>query len=293
VLRWIERLLVTAGASMLIWCAIVVADASLSQWTARRSLETAAQIQGRNRPRWRDEAAGGLTAPIVRTGSAIATLSIPRLRMSAVVLHGSDEFTLRHGPGHLEHRALPGESGNMVIAGHRDTFFRALRRVRVGDDVFVDAPQGSFHYRVDSTRVVDRHTVSALEPTNEDALTLITCYPFWALGPAPDRFVVRATRVPDVAVVGFVVPPTLPEPVTPPPAPQSAADDPVSRHSVSDEELVRRTIERFRRTYTEQPIRDACNIAITGHQAVAVCQARTFTLEHAPGEWAIKSIERH
>ena len=88
--------------------------------------------------------------PMVRKGSAIAALSIPRVHLSSVVLHGSDSQTLRRGPGHLENTALPGESGNVVIAGHRDSFFRPLRNIELGDDIFLDMPGGRFHYHVTS-----------------------------------------------------------------------------------------------------------------------------------------------
>jgi LPXTG-site transpeptidase (sortase) family protein len=93
---------------------------------------------------------------------------------------------------------VPGEGGNAVFAGHRDSFFRPLRHVRVGDDVFVDTSDGRFHYRVASTHVVGPRDLSVVAPTDEEVLTLITCYPFWLIGNAPDRFVVRATRVVEV-----------------------------------------------------------------------------------------------
>jgi sortase A len=83
----------------------------------------------------------------------------------------------------------------VVIAGHRDTFFRPLRHVKAGDEIVVDTPQARFQYRVTSLHIVHPQDVSVLEPTGDPVLTLITCYPFWVLGPAPDRFVVRAIRV--------------------------------------------------------------------------------------------------
>ena len=194
-LRWAERLFVTAGAALLIWCAVLVSDAVMAQRSARSSLEAAAVAERPVLP----PALAPATAvpsrdPAVSRGSAIAALSIPRVHLSAVVLHGSDSQTLRRGPGHLEHTALPGDSGNMVIAGHRDSFFWPLRHVERGDDIFVDTRKGRFHYRVTSLRVVNPHDLSVLEPTDAATLTLITCYPFWVLGNAPDRYVVRATR---------------------------------------------------------------------------------------------------
>lgn len=207
--RWAARLCVIAGAALLTWSAVVVIDGRMSQRAARQSLETASVVS-RADPRApasapalapaADEAIDTpRPAPAVYTGSAIGALSIPRVHLSAVVLQGSDARTLRHGPGHLEHTALPGETGNVVIAGHRDSFFRPLRNIQVGDDIFVDTPEGRFHYEVSSLRVVNAHEVSVIEQTVAATLTLITCYPFWVLGHAPDRFVVRAMRVVELA----------------------------------------------------------------------------------------------
>ena len=94
---------------------------------------------------------------------------------------------------------MPGETGNAGIAGHRDTFFRPLRNVRLGDEIFVDTPQGRVEHRVTSLRVVHPRDLSVLDPTDDEVLTLITCYPFTLLGSAPDRFIVRAARVAAVA----------------------------------------------------------------------------------------------
>jgi LPXTG-site transpeptidase (sortase) family protein len=129
------------------------------------------------------------------TGTPLAELSIPRVGLSAVVLHGTDEHTLRLGLGHVENTPLPGESGNVAIAGHRDSFFRPLRNVHVGDDILLETPEERVHYRVSSLRVVNSYEVSVIGPTRDATLTLVTCYPFWFIGQAPDRFVVRATRV--------------------------------------------------------------------------------------------------
>lgn len=192
--RW---LLIGAGAAMLVWCVLVILEARAAQLAARQSLELAS-LAGMVAPvRSAIGTSGGIAPPHmpVLDGAAVAALSIPRVRLSAVVLHGSDARTLRRGPGHLVNTALPGQPGNTVIAGHRDTFFRPLRYVEVGDDIFVESFGGRFHYRVTSLRVVNARDLSVLDPTDETMLTLITCYPFWVLGDAPDRFIVRAMRV--------------------------------------------------------------------------------------------------
>src|SRR5262249_27514337 len=94
------------------------------------------------------------------------------------------------GVGHLAGSAFPGEPGNAVLAAHRDTYFRALRGVRAGDAVVVTTPDGVFHFRVDSTRVVAPERTDLISETQEARLTLVTCYPFEWIGPAPNRFVV-------------------------------------------------------------------------------------------------------
>ena len=175
-----------AGAWALIWCATVIVNARLAQSLARDSFATAASAV----------AAPGAAVP-PNSGTALADLSIPRLNLSAIVFHGSDRHTLSIGVGHVEDTAFPGEPGNVAIAGHRDTFFRPLRNVQVGDDVFLATPRDRLHYRVSSLSVVGANEISVLLPTENPTLTLITCYPFWVLGRAPDRFVVRATRVAD------------------------------------------------------------------------------------------------
>jgi sortase A len=192
-LRWIPRILLVAGSLAIAWCVAVVGETALVQ--AAVSVRPAVPPPPAALPTPLSEASRPLASPLLAVGTAIARLSIPRLAMSAVVLHGSDEATLLRGPGHIPGTAVPGNAGNAAIAGHRDTFFRALRDIAVGDDVYVDTGDGRVHYRVTATRVVGPREVSVLAPTADTTLTLITCYPFWVLGPAPDRFIVRAARV--------------------------------------------------------------------------------------------------
>jgi sortase A len=112
-----------------------------------------------------------------------------------VVFEGTTDDTLARGVGHLRGSAGPGERGNLVLAGHRDTFFRALRNIREGDEVDIKGPQGEFEYQVESTTIVNPDQTEVLEPGNGDTLTLITCYPFRYIGNAPQRFIVRASKV--------------------------------------------------------------------------------------------------
>lgn len=188
-LKWIAYLLVIAGGAALGWCAAVMADAYLAQRLARERLEPMfpATIASPAPP----------TRRVVKTGTPLAELSIPRIGLSAAVLQGSDDQTLRVGLGHIETTPLPGESGNVAIAGHRDSFFRPLRNVQVGDDILLETPTARVHYRVSSFRVVDPSETSVIDPTADAVLTLVTCFPFHFIGSAPDRFIVRATVVED------------------------------------------------------------------------------------------------
>lgn len=121
----------------------------------------------------------------------LGRLEIPRLGISGPVLEGDDEAALSLAAGHVPGTAGLGAPGNTVIAAHRDTFFRALRRIKRGDQITIEA-HGSYKYIVDGIRIVSPDNVSALQPSKEPILTLITCYPFRYLGSAPERYVVRA-----------------------------------------------------------------------------------------------------
>jgi sortase A len=133
-------------------------------------------------------------------GAVVARLDIPRLKLSTVVFEGAGDDVLDRGAGHLAGSALPGDRGNMVLAAHRDTFFRPLRNIRVGDRITVHAPAHDADYVVESTTVVQPQDTYVLNPTPQPALTLITCYPFTYIGAAPERFVVRAVLAPNTPV---------------------------------------------------------------------------------------------
>ena len=128
-------------------------------------------------------------------GSLIGRLEVPRIRLSAMVLEGDDSGTLRVAVGHIPGTALPAQSGNIGIAGHRDTFFRGLRKVRKNDVIRLSTPAGSYAYRVESVGVVGPTNTEVLEASARPTLTLVTCYPFYFVGSAPDRFIVRAKQV--------------------------------------------------------------------------------------------------
>jgi sortase A len=122
-------------------------------------------------------------------------LQIPRLKVSAIVVAGTSEEDLKLGIGHIAGTNMPGTPGNVGLAGHRDTFFRPLRNIRQQDKIQLTTLEGEFHYRVVSTQIVPPTGVGVLAPGDREVLTLVTCYPFFLLGTAPDRFIVRAERV--------------------------------------------------------------------------------------------------
>jgi sortase A len=303
-LRWLERLFLIAGAGALIWFAVIVSDGVLAQRHAQRALEIALAVDELTQPRGMEQPVPPSRPPALDVGAAMAALSIPRVQLSAVVLHGSDAQTLQRGPGHLEHTAVPGVMGNIVIAGHRDSFFRPLRHIRLADDIFLETRDGHFHYRVTSLRVVGPREVGVTAPTSEETLTLITCYPFWVLGPAPDRFIVRAVRVAehvqaplearsrsplDWSHVPTLAPVSLSKPIS---APVSMATD--------DESRVRQTVRRYLRAQGVQRVE--CEVSVSEDRATADCGSvahespdeqpgRTFLLERSNNAWAIKSIE--
>jgi sortase A len=136
------------------------------------------------------------TAPRPSTpqlGDAIAKLVIPRLDAEYYVVEGDGVKQLLRGPGHLRGSAMPGANGNCVIAAHRDTHFRVLKDIRDGDEIVLQTRGGEYTYRVRGTRIVPPSNTKSLRPTSDAELHLVTCYPFYYLGPAPKRFVVEAS----------------------------------------------------------------------------------------------------
>jgi sortase A len=130
-----------------------------------------------------------------REGTVIAELTIPSLSMSSMVVEGVSADSLSVGPGHIPGTALPGQRGNVGIAGHRDTVFRALRKIHANDIVILTTAHQRDRYRVVDTQIVRPVDTRPLYPTARDTLTLVTCYPFYFVGHAPERFVVRAERI--------------------------------------------------------------------------------------------------
>jgi sortase A len=132
-------------------------------------------------------------------GSPLGRIEISTLGVEVMILEGVEPRTLRRAVGHVPGTALPGEQGNVALAGHRDTFFRALRDIDKDAEITLTTLQGSYRYRVDSTTVVEPQAVEVLADSSGATLTLITCYPFDFIGHAPKRFIVRARKIPGSA----------------------------------------------------------------------------------------------
>jgi sortase A len=143
----------------------------------------------------RFEQAGRLAEPhFLVEGEVIGEIQVPRLGLSAMVVQGDSSKSLRHAVGHVANSALPGEQGNVALAGHRDTLFRPLRDIRVGDEIRFKTVKNDFDYLVESIEIVAPNDTAVLDSTSGRVLTFITCFPFYYLGPAPKRFIVHARQ---------------------------------------------------------------------------------------------------
>jgi len=138
---------------------------------------------------------GFQSAMTLPTPTPLAVLRIPHIHLEVPVLEGTDDVTLDRGAGHIADTAMPGADGNAGIAGHRDGFFRGLKDISVGDMMELETRRGTETYRIEQTWIVTPEDVWVLDPTPTRALTLVTCYPFYFVGSAPQRFIVRAVPV--------------------------------------------------------------------------------------------------
>jgi LPXTG-site transpeptidase (sortase) family protein len=131
----------------------------------------------------------------VHEGDRVGRLEIPRLGLSVVVFQGIEESALVAGAGHVPGTPPPGGDGNVVIAAHRDTYFRKLSGILAGDRIRVVTLRRTYEYVVESSETVDPEDTQVMESRDRNELTLITCYPFYFVGSAPKRFIVHAPAV--------------------------------------------------------------------------------------------------
>jgi len=208
-LRWSRNLCLVVGALLLGYCGYVLLDARLYEADQSRRFQQAlkspappngvpkriqpaslppAEVKSSLTQRGGPGIAGG-------TDSALGRIEISAIGLETMIMEGTDAKTLRRAVGHIPGTPLPGQQGNVVIAGHRDTFFRPLRNIHQDDEITLTTLAGSYRYRVDSIKVVEPDDTSVLDNSDAETLTLVTCYPFYFVGPAPKRFVVRAQRI--------------------------------------------------------------------------------------------------
>jgi sortase A len=192
-LHLLEWVCATVGFVCLLWYSAVTFRAAQFQHSESARLNRVVEQQPVERP----------TIERPRPSSTkradhalIGRLEIPRVNLSVMVVNGDDEATLQVAAGHLPDTPLPWELGNSAVAGHRDSFFRPLSKIKLHDTMTLTTPHGEFHYAVSSVRVVEPNDLSVLAQNGRSSLTLVTCYPFSYVGRAPRRFIVRADHVP-------------------------------------------------------------------------------------------------
>jgi sortase A len=174
------------GITILGYCAYQLGALRWAQTSGNRELE---RLLSARTPQ--------LKPPAISGGvHLLGRLEIPRIGLSAIVFEGDDNGTLQLGIGHLPGSAMPGKTGNVVLAAHRDTFFRPLKDIEAPDVIKLTTSTGIHTYTVQSANVISPEQTSVLNPTPDSTLTLITCYPFSYIGAAPQRFIVRAVEVP-------------------------------------------------------------------------------------------------
>jgi len=188
-LKWLERGLLAVGLALGLWCAIVLVRAHQTQNMPLPQVTVTQTVLP-----------GQTTAtPAPAPGTWVGRLEVPSVKLATTVLEGTDDGTLSRGSGHIEDTPFPGQSGNVGIAGHRDTVFRPLRHIHLGDAMKLTTGDRVYHYKISKTLIVDPDDVYVLDPTEHPTLTLVTCYPFDFIGHAPRRFIVQATLVGDEA----------------------------------------------------------------------------------------------
>lgn len=184
-IRWTRDLLFLVGVAALTYVGFTLLEAKLYESSAVDALLA------------QSETTEPASTPksTIRAGDVLGRIDVPRLGLSVAVLQGTTSRTLRLGAGHIEGTPLPGEPGNSGIAGHRDTFFRSLKDIRKDDEIQFQTATGLLRYEVDWIKIVGPDDTSVLHSSGENStLTLVTCYPFYLVGPAPKRFVVHARK---------------------------------------------------------------------------------------------------
>jgi sortase A len=201
-LRVFEVGLAAAGVVCLLAYGLACARASMTQTAQSAAFDAALrarmeqlQTESPNRSEWSAGRVARYEASLAAPVEALGRLEIPEADISVMVLEGTDESTLDRAVGRIAGTARLEETGNLGIAGHRDGFFRGLRHVTEGDAITLTTLAGVARYRVEQTLVVSPDRIDVLAATREPTLTLVTCFPFYHVGDAPERFIVQARRI--------------------------------------------------------------------------------------------------
>ncbi len=192
-LRWSRNAFLVIGVLALGYSGFVVLDSKLYQASQARHFQQ--QLQS-VRPAMARVVPVAIRSATPDIGEALGRIEIARIGLTAMIMEGTDGRTLRRAVGHVPGTPMPGQQGNVAIAGHRDTFFRPLRNIRTDDEITLTTLGGSYLYLVDSAQVVSPDDTQVLDNSSDTILTLVTCYPFYFVGPSPKRFIVRAHRIP-------------------------------------------------------------------------------------------------
>ena len=180
---WLSSVLIVGGAAVLAWHWWALHERTTAQRSAKEWLNRATVVH-RAAP-----------LPEVRRGDVIGELEIPRLQLSVMVFEGDDAGILGQGAGHIPGTTLPPGSGNIGIAAHRDTYFRPLRAIHANDVIALKTPADTSQYTVTETEIVRPSAIGVLSRAPGRDLTLVTCYPFFFMGSAPERFIVHARKI--------------------------------------------------------------------------------------------------
>ena len=192
-LRWSEAAAYIAGAMLCSLFALAQADSALGSTNALEDF--AASLNPPDQTLWAAGRVRDYEAAQQSSVKAVAVLTIPSLKLEVPVFDNDDELSLNRGAGLVAGMGTPDTGGNVGIAGHRDGFFRVLKDVKVGDLIEIRTHLKLHRYRLTSIDIVDKTDKGRLADTDEPGVTLVTCYPFYYLGNAPQRFIVAATYV--------------------------------------------------------------------------------------------------
>lgn len=199
-MRVTERLLLTLGLTLLGFYmlarihGVATLHAAMLAFEESKAGEAGNDVSGVDYSLWSPTRVKAYKESLKRhTKAPLAVLKIPKVRIVAPVLDGTDDLTLNAGVGRIPGTARPGQDGNIGIAGHRDGFFRGLKDVAKGDTIELVTARETQTYVVDKVYIAEPDDVNILRPASTPVLTLVTCYPFYYVGSAPQRYIVQAS----------------------------------------------------------------------------------------------------